>query len=706
MKYCYIILLILSSNLAAVIASAQLTATISPNITICAGQTASVTFTGSGGVAPYHFSYTVNGGNVNTISSGAGNAAVVSGVFTQSGTFSYTLVSVEDANTTEALNLNSTVSVMPNPIVNAGSDQTVCAGTSVTLIVSGGFGCTYTWSNGIMGNTPFLPMATTTYTVTGTCGGCSASDQVTVHVLPFDPPVATALIDSAACHDGSLAITISGSNPPYTVDWGSIGNGAMLSPLAAGDYTAVITDGSGCSMDTVFTVPASLLPPDCGAISGTVRYDENQNCTADIGDAPIANRMIVVNPGNFIAFTDSDGHYELYLDPGNYTVEELFNNTGFGSVCNASQQASLVSGQTINGIDFLDTISGGSDYQALNSLTTGLLYMGYLNFAHTVNDLTGYQGLENLTGWFTIPPQLSLLPWNVPHTISNDTVYYAIDTNVSVLTYHVVFDLTAVEPGDTVSFCSGVISQFPEGNLLNNVYCQNDVVIGPYDPNDITMLLNGTPGDSTILETDMSLDYRIRFQNTGTAEALNVYVLDTISDHLDLSSFQLISASHNCQVSLLEGRVLKFDFPQIHLPDSNTNEAASHGFIYYRIRQKPSNPVGSVILNTAYIYFDFNDPVVTNTSYEKIISDAGLKENEPDQITVYPNPSNGEFRISDFPSQSKLYMTVTDINGRQLIPSIPLKKSFTIEAEQGIYFLNITDVETGRGSVKRLLIGK
>ena len=73
------------------------------------------------------------------------------------------------------------VTIIGSAAVDAGSDQTACAGSSVTL--SGSGATTYVWDNGITDGASFTPTATATYTVTGTDGnGCTASDQVDVIV--------------------------------------------------------------------------------------------------------------------------------------------------------------------------------------------------------------------------------------------------------------------------------------------------------------------------------------------------------------------------------------------------------------------------------------------------------------------------------------------------------------------------------------------
>ena len=66
--------------------------------------------------------------------------------------------------------------------------------------------------------------------------------------------------------------------------------------------------------------------------------------------------------------------------------------------------------------------------------------------------------------------------------------------------------------------------------------------------------------------------------------------------------------------------LVKFNFPHINLPDSNSNEAASHGYVQYKIRAKDSLAIGSTIENTANIFFDFNPPIITNTTNNTVIN--------------------------------------------------------------------------------------
>jgi valyl-tRNA synthetase len=161
----------------------QLSASLSSDVAMCFGDSGYViTFTGSNGQTPYTFNYTINGGATQSISTSVGNSVSLNVPTTAAGSFNYHLTQVIDnSGATQNISDNAFATVNPLPNVNAGVDQTVCPGNSVTLSGSGAM--TYTWNNGVINAVAFVPTSTTVYTVTGTSsGGCTNTDQVTVHV--------------------------------------------------------------------------------------------------------------------------------------------------------------------------------------------------------------------------------------------------------------------------------------------------------------------------------------------------------------------------------------------------------------------------------------------------------------------------------------------------------------------------------------------
>jgi hypothetical protein len=196
---------------------------------------------------------------------------------------------------------------------------------------------------------------------------------------------------------------------------------------------------------------------------------------------------------------------------------------------------------------------------------------------------------------------------------------------------------------------AGVVTQFSQydGSPFLDIDCRMN--IGAYDPNDKSPFPVGYGANHYITPATV-LDYQIRFQNTGTDTAFTVIIRDTISNFLDITTLQAGSSSHP-YTYFVHGdniQVVDFVFQNIQLPDSNVNEPASHGFIQFSIHQKNANPLGTLIENTAGIYFDFNEPVITNTTMHQIEENfvdmnlVGLskKSFEMNGCRVYPNPAN------------------------------------------------------------------
>lgn len=86
-----------------------------------------------------------------------------------------------------------------------------------------------------------------------------------------------------------------------------------------------------------------------------------------------------------------------------------------------------------------------------------------------------------------------------------------------------------------------------------------------------------------------------------------------MNDDLDINSLLLVKTSHNCKTTV-KNNVIVFEFLNILLPDSNTNEPLSHGFVSFKIKPQMNVAVNTTIPNKAAIYFDYNTPVITNTA--------------------------------------------------------------------------------------------
>jgi uncharacterized repeat protein (TIGR01451 family) len=171
---------------------------------------------------------------------------------------------------------------------------------------------------------------------------------------------------------------------------------------------------------------------------------------------------------------------------------------------------------------------------------------------------------------------------------------------------------------------------------------------GSYDPNDKTGYPQGIDNEHYIAEGS-SISYVIRFQNTGTDFARDVVIRDTLSPYMNPNSIRPGASGHKYTWKIESGNVLVFTFKDIMLPDSNVNEPASHGAIEFTIDQFHTNPLYIELKNSAAIYFDFNDPIITNTTlHTNGIPPPVVRTNEPLLETLlycHPNPTNGALLV-------------------------------------------------------------
>ncbi len=189
----------------------------------------------------------------------------------------------------------------------------------------------------------------------------------------------------------------------------------------------------------------------------------------------------------------------------------------------------------------------------------------------------------------------------------------------------------------------GYINQFTVNGIQPSWHRMCVENIGSYDPNDKQGFPNGVGPDHNI-RPGQTIDYLIRFQNTGTDTAFTVTVRDTLSPFLNPLNIRPGASSQPYTWELSGQGVISFTFKNIMLPDSNVNEPASHGFVQFSIAPYADVPLGSVIENSAAIYFDFNVPVITNTTWhtiqQNIISSTVLPQSptQESRLEVWPNP--------------------------------------------------------------------
>lgn len=246
----------------------------------------------------------------------------------------------------------------------------------------------------------------------------------------------------------------------------------------------------------------------------------------------------------------------------------------------------------------------------------------------------------------------------------------------------------AVLVGDALVFNAQLTNQsFAADNNPNNNANTTAIVVGSYDPNDKICF----EGDAiTTDETDEFLTYRVRFQNDGNWYARNIVVTDVIDTKLDLDTFELIGSSHDVKIRSNPDnpRKLEFVFRNINLNWSSQSLEESQGYFIYKIKPNADAVEGSSIENTAAIYFDYNDPIITNTATTMVESTMGLNDNERIKINLLPNPCTNFVQIETEEKIEKVELY--DALGRMVMTQ--LSANTTIDLTQilsGNYFVKI-----------------
>lgn len=254
---------------------------------------------------------------------------------------------------------------------------------------------------------------------------------------------------------------------------------------------------------------------------------------------------------------------------------------------------------------------------------------------------------------------------------------------------------------------TGFVTQFAEDDLNPwlSIHCMEDV--GSYDPNDKRGFPSGRGLTNEVLASD-EMEYTIRFQNTGTDTAFRVVVLDRIPSTFDIGTFVPGPSSHPYSLRIVDGNIIEWAFSPILLPDSNTNQAGSQGFVSFTIWQAQGNTIGTRLENAASIYFDFNSPVITDTAVHTIgellqglvaLDEPDENDLQPVHVLAYPNPFNQQitFYLGDYQPRD-LRFELFDLQGRKLQDlMLNSQKKFIVERKgliQGVYPFRLTDGST------------
>ncbi|MCW3128034.1 MAG: hypothetical protein JWO03_3692 [Bacteroidetes bacterium] len=682
----------------------------------CATNNGSVTVHIRTGLAPYTWHW-AGSSSVDSIASGLAPG--------------YYSVTVTDANgctgtngyqLTAAGQVYVSINSVTNPSCGASDG-------SITVYGFGGSGSiTYLWNNAAT-STALSGLAAGTYSVTATASNsCSASAsytlvgqanyQVNISVTP------TACDTSLHTGAATAVITGSGGTPPYNFTWYDnyyypallLGTSQTISGLHyQTQLSVVVTDANGCVPMANYDSASIQLDPSCfDHITGYIFNDANSNCTKDAGENGISGGFVRASGsgGSYWANADSTGYYDIEVIPGTYTTTfQVYNyGTCVGSVCtNHYTHTFTVIGQTSTGNNFgMDLSSQTFDLGVHTGCTvsspgsTKGYWVYYYN--HGIAPATG----TVLT--FTHDPNITLASTVPAYSAYNATTHVitwnlgSVTANGNWIQVYMTFDIpTTLTLGSYLTAVAEINPVAGDCNSVDNVESISDMVSGSHDPNEKEVSPAGN-----LTESDSVLHYTVRFQNDGNAPANLVVVKDTLSPNVDPGTVVPGASSHPYKFTMSGKGILTFTFEGINLPDSSFGES-SKGFVNYTVHTKPNLPIGTQVHNTAYIYFDFNSAVVTNTTSNtrsdfntgiKSVNEGGLT------VTVSPNPVQDKSTLHITGATGAVNFDLMDVRGQKVMEKKTNDRDITLQSEMfapGMYLYTVKDA-AGKTQSGKILI--
>ncbi len=790
-----------------------------PTAPTCGGvNNGAIDITLSGGMAPYTFGWS----GPNGYSSNTQNPTGMPG-----GVYSLTITDAISCSSVYSVNL-----IAPPPLVitQTGASPVNCYGGSngtISVGVNGGtppYGFGAGWNNGTnTANLQNLPAGSYWLTVSD-AQGCLAVSQF---VVSQPSPI---VIASFIC-ESSIAAVVSGGMAPYQYIWSDGETGPTANSLQAGAYTVTVQDARGCFKSSASIVLSAGNNPSCTRIIGRVVFDENEDCLPDPSEIGLGAWYVKAEgaTGIFYGVTDSAGHYDIRLEPGDYIVSAIppsplsvvcvpgvavsLPQTGDSAVVNFTVQGSNLNCPAMT-VDlsvgllrrcfsnnyytlqycnnspveasnayilltldpFLSIVSSPRPYTALgnniyqfnlglvtpfecgqfnvqiNVSCNATLGQTHCSEAHIFPDtLCGplnplWSGAEvfvrsecatdslhfilknigngpmtNPLNYIVIEDGIMGLQGNHPPLAVGDSIIVSVPANGS--TWRIEAQQADYFPGLSVPalsvegcsttslFSMGYVQQFATNDADPFIDVDCTANTDSFDPNDKQGMPIGY-GAAHYIRPGTDIEYLIRFQNTGTDTAFTVIVRDTLAPWLDPTTVFPGGSSHDYHFNITGNGILIFDFQNILLPDSNVNEAASHGFLKFRVSQRAEVPLETDILNRAAIYFDFNDPIMTNTTVhrvgERFLTIVGLwqpaRPTYHVQIAPHPLRDASWLQVQGVPEQGNCRLRLYDATGRAVQEMDSSSPQFRVEKSDlpsGLYMFRVEmdGVLVGRGTL-------
>ena len=242
----------------------------------------------------------------------------------------------------------------------------------------------------------------------------------------------------------------------------------------------------------------------------------------------------------------------------------------------------------------------------------------------------------------------------------------------------------SLNANDILNYTASITPQSEDETPADNIFIFKHGVVNAVDPNDKICL----EGESiNLITVGDFVHYMIRFENTGSANAINVLVKDLIdTTKFDIRSLVPVSSSHSYQCSIKDGNRVEFAFTGINLPYADPE---NKGYILFKIKTLESLKIDDSFSNKADIYFDYNAPVYTNEYITAVALNVGLVESKKKsfELIYYPNPVKDLLKIQTAEKINKI--EIFDISGRIVMSTLDNSEINIAKLNQGAYFIRV-----------------
>ncbi len=395
-------------------------------------------------------------------------------------------------------------------------------------------------------------------------------------------------------------------------------------------------------------------------ITGNLLLDiQNNGC--DASDILMKNTKVVLNDGinTGAAFTNDTANYTFFTQTGGFTLVPQFENNYFNVLPNPGTVNFTDTNSNIQNLSFCATPNGIHNDVEVTLVPLMTLRPGYDSPFRIVYKNKGNQSLSGTINInfddsildfvsanpATVSQVLNNLNWNYINLLPFETRTIDFTLNLNTPT-----ETPPVNSGDIINFTTSITPVANDETPNDNVFNSSELVLNSFDPNDKSCLEGNAIAPEKVGDY---LHYVIRFQNTGSTSAQNIVVKDLIdTTKFDINTLQLTNSSHT-NTARITGNKVEFIFENINLPAEIDNEAGSHGFVAFKIKTKNTLVLGNNVQNTANIYFDYNFPIVTNTT-STTVAVLNVKDFDDNSVSITPIPLETITSVQLFDIQGRL----------------------------------------------------